>query len=130
MFTDERQSITKELRSYNLPFAVASFNELVNANIPIDLNYQGQIKRFGEYITDFKGDSLFNTSSIPALALNDFWAPLRSRKPAHTVDTILNPLVMFDKANIILNNIKVPFIKEPEFSGGINKMFEENQLEE
>lgn len=130
MFTDERKSITTELKSYNLPFSVATYNELVDANIPIDMNFGSQIKRYPDHLTDFDESSLFNLSSIPALALNDFWAPLRQRGSIHAVEKIIRPLVVFDKANIILNNIKMPFIKEPEFGGGINKLFEQNELAE
>ena len=64
-YGDERSNMIKELRGYNLPLAVVNLNELVHSIVPIDLNYYGQINRFPDYITGFKQDSLFHTSSIP-----------------------------------------------------------------
>jgi len=64
-YSDERSSVIKELKGYNLPLAVVGFNELVHSIVPIDLNYYGQIKRFPDHITGFKHDSLFHSSSIP-----------------------------------------------------------------
>ena len=129
MFTDERQSIVNELRGYNMPFSVAKFNELANAYVPIDLNFSGQIQRYPDFLTEFQSDSLFHSSSIPALAINDFWGPIRQKNPINDLGNVLNQLVIFDRANILLNNIKIPFIKEPDFSGGINKVLETNEVE-
>lgn len=130
MFTDERKSVVNELKAYNLPFSVATYNELVNAIVPIDLSFSGQISRFPDYIENFKSDSLYHSSSIPSLAINDFWGPLRQRRPTHDLESVLHPLVIFKRANILLNNIKMPFIKDPDFSGGVNKLFELNEIEE
>jgi hypothetical protein len=61
-YQDERESIIKELRGYNLMFGVAEFNELVDSIVPINLNYEMQIQRYSEYITDFDGRSFSSIS--------------------------------------------------------------------
>lgn len=129
IYEDERKSLVTALKGYNLPFSVVGFNELVNAYIPIDLNYSGQINRYPDYITNFDAESLFHTSSIPSLAINDLWAPLSEKKPYQNVDNIISPLVIFQRANILMNNIKMPFIRQNNFDGRVAKLFEENKVD-
>jgi hypothetical protein len=129
IYDDERKDLVTALKGYNLPFSVVGFNDLVNAYIPIDLNYSGQLSRNPDFITDFNADSLFHTSSVPALAINDLWSPLAEKKPYQNVDNILNPLVIFHRANILMNNIKMPFIRQNNFDGRIVNLFEDNKVD-
>lgn len=129
-YGDERSSVIKELRGYNIPLAVVNLNELVDSIVPIDLNYYGQINRFPDYITGFQKDSLFHTSSIPCLAINDFFGPLTQKKMYQDMEKVLHPLTIFRRANIHLNSIKIPFISEVGFTGGADKLFEQNKIAE
>lgn len=129
-YSDERASVVKELRTYNLPLSIAGFNEIVDSIVPIDLNYGGQIKRFPDYLPGFNSESLYHTSSIPALAINDFYGPLTQQKPYQDLEAVLSPLNFYRRANIHLNSIKLPFLVEEGFTGGVKKLFELNKIDE
>lgn len=53
LYDDERQSIVNELREYNSLISIASFNELVNSYIPINLDFNSQSKVISKLMPEF-----------------------------------------------------------------------------
>lgn len=76
LYDDERQSIVNELREYNSLISIASFNELVNSYIPINLDFNSQSKVISKLMPEFDWESLYHLSSVPALAINDLFMPI------------------------------------------------------
>ena len=110
MFEDERKSITDELRQYNSMLTITSFNEVVNSFIPIDLNLKRQSKAFSPFMPEFDFDSLYHLSSIPALSINDFFTPVVKRGASKDMSLMIRPLTLYPRANIHINNAKIPFL--------------------
>lgn len=88
MYKDERESIINQLRAYNLPFSVSYLNELVDAVVPINLNFKGQISKYPDYLTDFDDDYMFHKSSIASLAINDFFCPLIQKNSTYDFESV------------------------------------------
>ena len=89
MYKDERESIVNELRAYNLPFSISYFNELADAIVPINLNYKGQISRYPDYLTDYDDEYMFHKSSIPSLAINDFFGAITQKKSTYDLESVI-----------------------------------------
>jgi len=94
-FTDERASVIKDLRGYNMALTLSSFNELVDSFVPINLNLGSQMARLQDTISGYDSESLFHSSSVPSLAINDFFMPLTQKKPMQDMENALYPLNLF-----------------------------------
>lgn len=70
---EERRKNTEKLMLYNQSLAIAKFNELVDIEIPINLDFSSQEDTlFDKYYGRFERDSLYHASAIPALAMSNF----------------------------------------------------------
>ena len=112
---------------YNSQLFTYGFNELVDLIVPINLNYMNKIHE-GNF-NKFDKESLFHASSIPALAIHDFFSNMTFRDQTQDLKSVLHPFRQHTIANVALQSIKAPFgfnVKEsPKY---ISEMFENDKI--